>query len=32
MKGYYTHDGYMGLVGGEYMLFASETDYLEYAK
>ncbi len=30
MKGYAVADGYMGLVNGTYMLFASEADYLEY--
>ena len=30
MKGYIVRDGYMGLVDGEYMLFASEEDYQEY--
>lgn len=30
MKGYTTANGYMGLVDGEYMLFASEQDYEEY--
>lgn len=30
MKGYYTASGYMGLVGGSYMLFASEEEYREY--
>lgn len=30
MKGYYTAGGYMGLVGKEYILFASEADYREY--
>lgn len=30
MKGYFTTDGYMGFVGNEYMLFASEADYLDY--
>lgn len=30
MKGYYVSNGYMGLVGGSYMLFASEEDYLDY--
>jgi hypothetical protein len=30
MKGYSTSSGYMGLVGGEYILFASEEDYDEY--
>lgn len=30
MKGYVVYNGYMGLVEGIYMLFASEEDYLEY--
>lgn len=30
MKGYNTPDGYMGLVDGKYILFASEADYREY--
>jgi len=30
MKGYFTENGYMGLVGGEYMLFADERDYIDY--
>ncbi len=30
MKGYTTASGYMGLVDGEYMLFASESEYEEY--
>lgn len=30
MKGYVTASGYMGLVEGSYILFASEEDYLEY--
>lgn len=30
MKGYNTFDGYMGLVDGKYILFASEADYYEY--
>ena len=30
MKGYFVNDGYMGMVGGRYMLFASEEDYREY--
>jgi len=30
MKGYYTKQGYMGLVNGRYMLFASESDYYDY--
>ena len=32
MKGYNTANGYMGLVDGEYILFASESDYLEYVE
>ena len=32
MKGYNTAYGYMGYVEGEYVLFASEEDYLEYLK
>ena len=30
MKGYYVSNGYMGMVNGGYILFASEEDYLEY--
>ena len=30
MKGYFVTDGYMGLVDGKYILFASESDYYEY--
>jgi hypothetical protein len=30
MKGFNTSDGYMGLVEGRYILFASEFDYYEY--
>ena len=30
MKGYIVEGGYMGLVNGNYMLFASEEDYREY--
>lgn len=30
MKGYHTANGYMGMVDGKYILFASEEDYLEY--
>lgn len=30
MKGYAVTEGYMGLVEGKYMLFASESDYGEY--
>ena len=29
-KGYYVSNGYMGMVNGSYMLFASEEDYMEY--
>lgn len=30
MKGFYTGNGYMGLVEGRYILFASENDYYDY--
>ena len=30
MKGYSVREGYMGLVEGTYILFASESDYEEY--
>ena len=30
MKGYNIDNGYMGYVDGEYILFASEADYLEW--
>ena len=30
MKGYAVTEGYMGLVEGKYMLFASESVYREY--
>lgn len=30
MKGYFVSEGYMGMVEGRYMLFASEKDYQEY--
>ncbi len=30
MTGYVVRNGYMGLVNGIYMLFASEGDYLDY--
>ena len=30
MKGYHTESGYMGYVDGRYVLFASESDYIEY--
>ena len=29
MKGYYSTNGYYGLVDGRYMLFAGEADYYE---
>ncbi len=29
MKGYTTDSGFMGYVDGEYILFASESDYME---
>lgn len=32
IKGYYTPAGYMGWIGGGYVLFASESDYLECVK
>lgn len=32
MKGYTTASGYMGLVDGEYILFACEEDYREYVE
>ena len=30
MKGYYVESGYMGYVDGRYILFADETDYMDY--
>ena len=30
IKGYFTNAGYYGLVNGQYMLFASESDYYSY--
>lgn len=30
MKGYAVADGYMGFVEENYMLFASEADYIDY--
>ncbi len=30
MKGYNSSYGYMGYVNGQYILFASEADYLEF--
>ena len=32
MKGYSTESGYMGFVDGRYMLFASESDYVDYIR
>ena len=32
MKGYFTSSGYMGYVHGQWMLFATESDYIEYMK
>ena len=29
MKGYFTANGYCGLVGNRYVLFANEADYYE---
>lgn len=29
-KGYNTSYGYMGYVDGSYMLFATDTEYIEY--
>lgn len=30
LKGYYLPSGYMGLVNGRYILFATESDYHDY--
>lgn len=30
MKGYVTSTGYVGLVDGQWILFATESDYIEY--
>ena len=30
IKGYVIASGYMGYVDGEYMLFATEGDYMDY--
>lgn len=30
MKGYVTDSGYMGFVNDHYVLFSSESDYLEF--
>ena len=32
MRGYYTANGYCGLLDGKYVLFASESDYYETAQ
>lgn len=32
MKGYHVPYGYMGYVEGKYMLFASESDYIDYVE
>ena len=32
MKGYYTSYGFMGYVNGEYILFATESDYYDFMK
>lgn len=32
MKGYVTEIGYMGYVDGRYLLFASESEYIEYTR
>lgn len=32
IKGYFVPAGYMGLVNGQYRLFASESDYLDFLK
>lgn len=32
MKGYSIESGYMGFVDGRYMLFSSESDYLDYIR
>jgi hypothetical protein len=30
LNGYYTSYGFMGLVNGEYLLFATDTEYYEF--
>lgn len=30
MKGYVVSEGFMGLINGEYRLFASESDYRDF--
>ena len=32
MKGYYVASGYMGLIDGKFILFASESEYYEYVR
>ena len=32
IKGYWVADGYMGYVNGEYIKFASDTEYYEWVK
>lgn len=32
MYGYLTSSGYKGLVGGRWMLFATDTEYYEYMR
>lgn len=32
MEGFYIEEGYVGLVDGKWMLFATEEDYIEYMK
>ncbi len=32
MKGYYTSSGYMGFIQGKWMLFSTETEYIEVWK
>jgi len=31
-KGYFTASGYMGWIGNRYMLFETESAYLEYVR
>lgn len=31
-EGFYVENGYIGLVDGEWTLFATEEDYIEYLK
>ena len=32
MKGYLTNFGYLGWIGHRYMLFSTESEYVEYVK